>query len=230
MTREQAGELLETLRVLWPTSKLPAAGDYRAVEAYKTETAAVFEAYDVADVREVARELARTAEWLPSMAAILAKLEAKQGTQNVKGAKSYQFDEWITDADGYEYVKTYTIVKGPDGRLEVPRPLQKKLQGAALRRELVKRGILTTDDLVRMAKRGELTAEEFITERGADGKPVEGAEKRLDYYTIEPARVYDALSGVIRPANAVLSDKKREEAQDTVYSFFERITADDIPF
>lgn len=226
MTREEAGELLETLRVLWPNSKLPNAGDYRAVEAYKTETAAMFDMFSLDEVRETVREMARASEWLPSLASILRALEAKAGTEGQKGAKAYQYDEWFTDAEGYEYVKTYTIVKAPDGGLEIPRALR----GRASRAELLKRRILTTDDLVEMAKAGELTAEEFITEKDENGRPL--TEWRLDHYTVEPARVLEALSGFTRPANAILSEENAKVVQDTVYDLFERINADfdDIPF
>lgn len=232
MTRDEAGDLLDILKVLWPNAKLPAAGDYRAVEAYKTEVAAMFEIYGLEEVRETVRELARSSEWLPAMATIISKLEAKQGTQNQKGSRFYQYDEWFEDKDGYEYVKTYMIVKGPDGGLEVPRPLQKKMDRPTLRRELLRRGILTTDDLIRMAEAGDLTIEEFVTQRGPDNRPVDGTEWKLDRYTVEPARVLAALNSPTRPVNAVLSEKNAKVVQDTVYDLFERINADfdDIPF
>lgn len=226
MTREEAGELLEVLRVLWPVSKLPTPADYRAVEAYKTEISAMFEAYKLEEVRETVREMARASEWLPSLASILRALEAKTGTEGQKGAKTYQYDEWYTDAEGYEYVKTYTIIKNPDGGFVIPRPIQNR----ATRAELLKRRILTTDDLVEMAKRGELTVEDFKTERDENGRPVDGW--RLDHYTVEPERVLDALSGRVSPVNAVLSEENAKVVQDTVYDLFERVNADfdDIPF
>lgn len=225
MNRDEAGELLDVLRVLWPMAKLPSAGDYRAVEAYKTEAAAMYEVYTLEEVRETVRELARASEWLPSMAAVLKALEAKTGTEK-KGARSYQYDEWYIDADGYEVVKTYTITRDPDGGFLIPKPLR----GRANRAELLKRRILTTDDLVEMAKAGELTAEEFITEKDENGRPVDGW--RLDHYTVEPARVLEALSGVVRPANAVLSAENTEKVQDTIYDLFKPINGDfdDIPF
>lgn len=228
MNREEAGELLEVLKVLWPTAKLPGLGDWKGAEAYKSEAASIFEAYMLEEVRNAYREQARASEWLPSTAAILRTLEAKTGTQGKAGAKAYQFEEWTTDAEGYEAVRTYTIVKGADGGMEIPKPILRKYPGNALRRELLKRRILTTADMVRLAETGELSEEDFITSRDADGKPL--GEWKLDHYTAEPERVLAALNAPIRPRNAVLSDEKREEVQDTVYSFFERITADDIPF
>lgn len=227
MTREEAGELLEIMRVLWPAAKLPAAMDWKTVEAYKTEAATMFEAYTLEDVRGIVRELARSTEWLPSFAAMLKALEAKTGTEGRKGSRAYQYDEWITDADGYEAVKTYTIVRHADGGIEIP----KAIQGRATRAELLKRKILTTDDLIEMAKRGELTAEEFTTIKGPDGKPADG-RWRLDHYVYQPERVLAALSGRTSPENAVLSAENREKVQDTIYSFFERVTGDfdDIPF
>lgn len=211
MTREEAYNLMILLDTLWPRSGLPDRSDRIRVEVWRTEAANMLEAYTYDEVAEVCREIARTSEWMPKFAAILKALQTKHGSVNDKGATYYQFDDWYTEADGHEYVKSYIITKTAAGKWLIPPGIRRK----ATRKELLRRKILTTDDLIGMAETGELTLEEFETVRGADNRPVDG-EWKLDHYTIHPERVLSVLKGREIRANETPTARTRDAVMGSI--------------
>lgn len=182
MTEMEAQELLDLYRVLFRPAGLPPRDDHGAVGRWRKEMAAAFKAFKLEDVADAARELARETEWAPHVADLLPVLEQQQG---LKGTPDVETLDFVVEfPDGSAIV--HHITKAPDGSLGIPRAIRH----LATRQALVKQKIITTDDLVRMAKNGTLTVEEFVSKRDSDGKRL---EKKLDYYTIEPERVYAAL-------------------------------------
>ena len=76
-----------------------------------------------------------------------------------------------------------------------------------------------------MAEAGTLTAEEFISERDAEGRFI--GEKKLDYYTIDPGRIYRALERHARnPKTARITHENLETDKLPIYDFYERLTDD----
>ncbi|MBQ3329966.1 MAG: hypothetical protein IJG87_02180 [Ruminococcus sp.] len=226
MKREEAYNLMVLLDTLWPRSGLPDRSDHTRVEAWKTEACNMLEGYSYEEVAEVCREIARSSEWMPKFAAILKGLQAKTGEQQEKGARYYQYDDWFTDAEGYECVRSYTITKTADGKWLIPKGIRRK----ATRVELLKRRILTTDDLIRWAEDGTLTLEEFETIRDENNKPVDG-EWKLDHYTFQPERVLSVLKGRRVDASETGLAKTKEAALRSVQQAMAGFTrADNVHF
>lgn len=216
MNEHEAGELLALYRVIFKPAGLPNRDDPEAAR-WRREYAEAFKEYKYEDVADAARELARATEWAPHIAALLPVLEQKQG---LKGKPNVEYKEFVIETpDGAAAV--YQIAKAPDGSLEIPKAVRK----LATRRELIRQHVIDTDDLVRMAEDGRLTAEEFTSERDAEGH-FTGA-KKLDYCTVAPERVYRALERhARRPKTGRYAHENPETDKLPIYDFYERLTDD----
>lgn len=216
MTENEAGELLALYRVIFNPGGLPKRDDPEA-QRWRREYAEAFKEYRFEDVADAARELARMTEWPPRIASLLPVLEQKQGLKGRPNVESLPFV--IELPDGSATVQQ--ITKAPDGSLEIP----KNIRRYVTRRELIRQHILTTADLERMAEEGTLTEAEFISERDPEGRFI--GEKKLDYYTIDPGRVYRALARAPRrPKTAPLTHENPAADKLSIYDFYERITDD----
>lgn len=216
MNEHEAGELLALYRVIFKPAGLPNRDDPEAAR-WRREYAEAFKEYKFEDVADAARELARVTEWAPHIAALLPVLEQKQG---LKGKPNVEYRDFVIETpDGAAAV--YQIAKAPDGSLEIPKGVRK----LATRRELIRQHVITTADLERMAEAGTLTAEEFISERDAEGRFI--GEKKLDYYTIAPERIYRAFERHARsPKIARMTHENLETDKLPIYDFYERLTDD----
>lgn len=219
MNEHEAGELLALYRVIFKPAGLPNRDDPEATR-WRREYAEAFKEYNFEDVADAARELARTTEWAPHIATLLPVLEQKQG---LKGKSNVEYRDFVIETpDGAAAV--YQIAKAPDGSLEIPKGVRK----LATRRELIRQHVIDTADLERMAEDGTLTAEEFTSERDAEGRFI--GEKKLDYYTIAPERIYRALERhATRPKIAPQTREKLKDDKRTIWDFYERVTGE-IPF